>query len=73
MIATGRIDMVIETTNFIYVLELKLSNNGGIEAATEQMRAKQYVEPFKADKRKVVALAIELDDMGKGLVDWKEI
>ena len=73
MIATGRIDMVIETTNFIYVLELKLSNNGGIEAATEQMRAKQYAEPFKADKRKVVALAIELDDMGKGLVDWKEI
>ena len=73
MIATGRIDMVIETTNLIYVLELKLSNNGGIEAATEQMRAKQYAEPFKADKRKVVALAIELDDMGKGLVDWKEI
>ena len=73
MIATGRIDMVIETTNFIYVLELKLSNNGGIEAATEQMRAKQYAEPFKADKRKVVALAIELDDKGKGLVDWKEI
>ena len=73
MIATGRIDMVVETTNFVYVLELKLSNNGGIDAATEQIRAKQYAEPFKADKRKVVALAIELDDKGKGLVDWKEV
>ena len=73
MIATGRIDMVVETTNFVYVLELKLSNNGGIDAATEQMRAKQYAEPFKADKRKVIALAIELDDKGKGLVDWKEV
>ena len=73
MIATGRIDMVVETTNFVYVLELKLSNNGGIDAATEQIRAKQYIEPFKADKRKVVALAIELDDKGKGLVDWKEV
>ena len=73
MIATGRIDMVVETTNFIYVLELKLSNNGGVDAATEQMKAKQYAEPFKADKRKVIALAIELDDMGKGLVDWKEV
>ena len=72
MIATGRIDMVVETTNFIYVLELKLSNNGGVDAAEEQMKAKQYAEPFKADKRKVIALAIELDDMGKGLVDWKE-
>ena len=73
MIATGRIDMVVETTDFVYVLELKLSNNGGIDAATEQIRAKQYIEPFKADKRKVVALAIELDDKGKGLVDWKEV
>ena len=60
-------------TNFIYVLELKLSNNGGVDAATEQMKAKQYAEPFKADKRKVIALAIELDEMGKGLVDWKEV
>ena len=73
MIATGRIDMVVETTNFVYVLELKLSNNGGIDAATEQIRAKQYIEPFKADKRKVVALAIELDDKGKGLINWKEV
>ena len=73
MIATGRIDMVVETTNFIYVLELKLSNNGGIDAATEQIRTKQYTEPFKADKRKVVAIAIELDEKGKGLVDWKEV
>ena len=61
MIATGRIDMVVEVTNFIYVLELKLSNNGGLAAAENQIR------------RKVVALAVELDDMGKGLVDWKEV
>ena len=73
MIATGRIDMVVEVTNFIYVLELKLSNNGGVDAAEEQMKAKQYAEPFKADKRKVIALAIELDDMGRGLADWKEV
>lgn len=54
-------------------LELKLSNNGGIDAASEQIRAKQYAEPFKADKRKVIAIAIELDEKGKGLVDWKEV
>ena len=73
MIATGRIDMVVETSTFIYVLELKLSNNGGVDAAAEQIKAKQYTEPFKADKRKVIALAVELDDLGKGLVDWKEV
>ena len=73
MIATGRIDMVVETSTIIYVLELKLSNNGGVDAAAEQIKAKQYAEPFKADKRKVTALAIELDDFGKGLIAWKAI
>lgn len=34
----------------------------------------QYLEPFKTDKkRKVVGLAIELDDMGKGLLEWKKV
>lgn len=65
--------MVVETSTFIYVLELKLSNNGGVDATAEQIKAKQYAEPFKADKRKVIALAVELDDLGKGLVDWKEV
>lgn len=73
MIATGRIDMVVETTNIIYVLELKLTNNGGIHAAEKQIKANQYTEPFKADKRQVKAIAVELDDLGKGLVDWKEV
>ena len=73
MIATGRIDMVVEVTNYIYVLELKLSNNGGIAAAEKQISANQYAEPFKADKRQVIALAVELDEQGKGLIDWKEV
>ena len=73
MLATGRIDMVVYTPRTIYVLELKLSNNGGITAAEKQISANQYAEPFKADKRKVIALAVELDSEGKGLVDWKEV
>ena len=73
MIATGRIDMVVFTPHIIYVMELKLSNNGGMAAAEKQILSNQYAEPFKADKRKVIALAVELDDMGKGLVDWKEV
>lgn len=73
MLSSGRIDMVVEVANFIYVLELKLSNNGGISAAEKQIIAKQYAEPFKADKRKVIALAVELNETGKGLVDWKAV
>ena len=73
MLATGRIDMVVEVTHYIYVLELKLSNNGGLAAAERQIIENHYAEPFKAGKRKVVALAVELDSEGKGLVDWKAV
>ena len=74
MIATGRIDMVVTAERYIYVLELKLSNNGGLPAAEAQIKDRQYLEPFKADtRRKVIALAVELDDLGKGLVDWKQV
>ena len=73
MLATGRIDMIVEVPSIIYVLELKLSNNGGISAAESQIKEKSYTEPFKTDKRKVIALAVELDETGKGLIDWKEV
>lgn len=73
MLATGRIDILVSTIRFVYVIELKLSNNGGIKAAESQIKAKRYTEPFKADKRKVIALAIELDELGKGLLDWKVV
>ena len=74
MIATGRIDMVVTAEHYIYVMELKLSNNGGLSAAEAQIKANQYAEPFKADKkRQVIALAVELDEQGKGLVDWKKV
>ena len=62
-----------QETEWVKMAIISVLRNGGIDAATEQIRAKQYAEPFKADKRKVVALAIELDDKGKGLVDWKEV
>ena len=70
MLATGRIDILATTSRYIYVIELKLKNNGGKEAAVKQIIKNQYLEPFKADKREVIGLGIELDDEGKGLLDW---
>ena len=68
--AKGRIDIVAKTSRYIDVMELKLSNNGGVQAAEEQMAAKQYLEPFLADGRTVIGLALELDAEGKGLMNW---
>ncbi len=70
MISTGRIDMVVQTSRYICVLELKLKNNGG-KFATARQIDRQYMEPFKADKRQVIGLGIELDEAGKGLIGWK--
>ena len=70
MLSTGRIDIVAETQTTIYVIELKLSKNGGKKAGIEQIIKNQYLEPFKSNKRQVIGLSIELDDLGKGLVDW---
>ena len=64
---------VRKTTHHIYVIELKLRNNGGKEAAIKQIQNRQYLEPFKADKREVVGLGIELDEEGKGVLDWEMV
>ena len=71
MIATGCIDMTVQTSRYVYVIELKLRNNGGKDAATTQILDRQYMEPFKADKRHVIGLGIELDEEGKGLLGWR--
>lgn len=68
---TYRIDIIASSN--IYIIELKLKNNGGMAAAKKQIITNQYLEPFKADKRKVIGLAVELDENGKGLIDWAEV
>ena len=73
MTANGRIDIVTWTSRYIYVMELKLQNNGGMAAATRQIVANSYLEPFRGDKRKVLGLAVELDDLGKGVIDWQVV
>lgn len=39
----------------------------------KQILQNQYLEPFKSDKCQVIGLSIELDDLGKGLVDWENV
>ena len=73
MTANGRIDMTVKTSRYIYVIELKLHNNGGKEAAARQILDRQYMEPYKADRRTVIGLGIELDENGKGLLDWTKL
>ncbi len=73
MLATGRIDLVAKSSNFTYVIELKLQKNGGLKAAADQIRDNHYLEPFRGTGSKVIGIAIELDDYGKGMTGWKEV
>lgn len=73
MLATGRIDILARTSRYTYVMELKLTKNGGVQAAEQQVKDCGYLKPFMADKRTAIGLAIELDDLGKGLVGWKVV
>lgn len=73
MMAKGRIDIVTHALHATYVIELKLTKNGGLSAAERQIRDTLYAEPFQADGQPVITLAIELDDEGKGLKAWKQV
>ena len=44
-----------------------------LATAKKQIIDNHYLEPFKADKRKVIGLAVELDAEGKGLINWEEV
>ena len=72
-VAGGRIDLVIETYNMIYVLELKMSDNGGTNAATSQIESRHYADAYAASNKKVVCIALVFDKDNRGLIDWQDV
>ena len=49
----GRVDAVVKTSNYIYIIEFKL---GLASEALAQIKAKRYYEMFLADSRKIILL-----------------
>lgn len=52
----GSIDIVIKTSAYIYLIELKI--NGTAEDAIKQINERQYSAPFASDSRKLIKLGI---------------
>lgn len=52
----GRIDMVIQTTDYCYVLEFKL--DGTAEEALQQIQDKSYALPFEMDGQKIIRIGM---------------
>ena len=72
-VADGRIDLVVETSNIIYVIELKMSDNGGTSAATQQIITRHYKDAYCASHKSVVGLALVFDKDNRGLKDWNKV
>jgi len=67
--ARGRIDMVITTADYVYVVEIKL--DGTPDEALQQIEEKGYAAPFAHDKRKLYKIGINFSSATRGIEGWK--
>lgn len=65
----GRIDAVIKTDSFIYIIEFKLDS---AENAMTQIHKNRYYERYLSDKRKVVLLAVGFSKEERNIGEWIE-
>ncbi len=65
----GRIDIVVKTDNYIYVLELKL--DGTPEKALQQINDKGYAEQYRMDGRKVWKIGINFSSADGSIGGWR--
>ncbi|MCQ2193988.1 MAG: ATP-binding protein, partial [Paludibacteraceae bacterium] len=70
-IATGRMDIVCKTKWRNAIFELKMTSNGGLDAASEQIKDRSYAAPFLAEDKELVTFAVEFDSKDKALKRWE--
>ena len=64
----GRIDMVVQTVDYVYVMEFKL--DGSAEEALQQIEEKQYALPFAKDSRKVFRIGVNFSSETRNIDRW---
>ena len=64
----GRIDLVIKTNRFIYLMEFKLE--GSAEEALKQINDKHYAVPFQTDGRKVYKIGVNFSNKTRNIQKW---
>jgi len=67
----GRIDLVMEFTDKIYIIEFKC--NQSAEAGIKQIREKSYDEKFKQSGKKIILMGINFDTEKRNVTEWKVI
>ena len=64
----GRIDMVVQTADYVYVMEFKL--DGSAEQALQQIEEKQYALPFATDSRRVFSIGVNFSSETRNIDRW---
>jgi hypothetical protein len=64
----GRIDLVLQTDDYIYVMEFKF--DGTAEKALAQINDKNYALPFAVDHRKVVKIGVNFSSKTRNIERW---
>lgn len=65
----GRIDILLETDRYVYIIELKRDQNP--EIALRQIAEKGYDKPFLASGKKIVKLGINFSSQTRNIDSWK--
>ena len=65
----GRIDVVIKTQGYIYIIECKL--DGSSEEALRQIDEKGYDKPYKMDERKLFKIGVNFSSETRRIAEWK--
>ena len=65
----GRMDILIKTKDYIYIIELKLDGSAG--EALQQIEDKGYAAPFAADSRKLYKIGANFSSESRSIEEWK--
>ena len=66
----GRMDMIIKTASYIYILEFKIDKSA--DDALQQILEKGYHLPFATDPRPTVLIGVNFSSETRGISDWKQ-
>ena len=67
--SNGRMDVLIQTPDYIYILELKVNQTA--VAALQQIEEKGYALPFASDPRQLFRIGINFSTDTKLIDDWQ--
>ncbi len=66
--SSGRIDLLIGTKEYIYIIELKF--NGSARQAIEQIEQKDYSLPFATDGRRIIRIGANISHKTRNIEEW---